>query len=316
VNKESILNIVFMGTPEYSCPSLEMLFHQDHVQIVGVYTQPPRQKNRGHTIQPSPVHDLANRLGLRVFYPKNFQNPQIVEELKQLDPDLIVVVAYGLLLPKEVLDIPKNGCINAHGSILPRWRGAAPIHRCLMANDRSTGISIMHMDEGLDTGDVISDWPHPIDEGCTYSSLSHDLSILSAHGLQETIKTIVEKGVLNSLCQPKEGVTYAHKIKKEEGLIDFSQSAWDLDARIRALNPQPGTWFFSGSDMIKIRESKPLPAQYIPTSLLVGQWFYDQSHGLLVGCGQDILQVKVLQRPNKKPLAALDFLNGYQLIKK
>ena len=305
------LRVVFMGSPEYACPSLRALHNHPLVKIVAVYTQPPRPKGRHHEMTRTPVHTLALELDLPVYHPVNFKAEEEVAIFKALQTDLALVVAYGLLLPKFILDAPRLGCINAHGSILPRWRGAAPIQRAIAAGDSLSGVSIMTMDEGFDTGDVLSYWPYPIDSNTTASTLHDALAVLSATSLIHTIESI-NQGSMKTYPQAGHGVTHAHKVMRREGLLDFRCSAWDLDYRIRAFNPSPGTWFFHNKEEIKILQARALCPIKNDIYLAVGQWHYHPQDGLFVGCGYGVLQVDILQRSNKKPLPAQDFLNGYR----
>ena len=296
------MRVVFMGTPIFSVPALVALKQAGH-DIVGVFCQPPRPANRGHKLQPSPVEEAARALGIPVYSPKTLRTPEAEETLRALSPDVAVVVAYGLILPQAILDIPVHGCLNIHGSLLPRWRGAAPIHRAILAGDACTGITTMRMDAGLDTGPMLLMEEVPILPTSTTPHLHDILSDLGARLIVETLVRL-QAGTLKDVVQPEEGVTYASKVTREEGLLDWRRSAQELERRVRALTPWPGTFFAHGGEMIKVLEAKALPLEGEATPGLV------LTSDLVIACGEGAFVPLKLQRPGRAPMALKDFLNG------
>lgn len=300
----SRLKIVFMGTPQFSVATLEKLVDADY-DVVAVYCQPPRPSGRGHKLVASPVQQKAQALGIPVFTPKSLRNEDAQAAFRSLKPDLAVVVAYGLILPKAILEIPKFGCLNIHGSLLPRWRGAAPIQRAVMAGDLQTGITIMKMDEGLDTGPMLSTDVVAITPQTTASMLHETLSIMGATLLVETLAPYVE-GTLQPCPQPETGVTYADKLSKMESCLDWTQSAEVLDRRIRALTPWPGVYFSHNGTPIKVSKAEVISEMTgTPGNVLDDQ--------LTIACGIGALRLLLLQRPGGKWLNPIEFLNGYDL---
>ena len=300
------LRVVFMGTPSFAVPILQALANAGSL-LVGVYSQPPRPKGRGYEVTFSPIHALAQSLGITVFTPPSLKTLEDQKTLNDLRPDVIVVAAYGLILPQAVLDIPPYGCINVHGSLLPRWRGAAPIQRALLAGDHETGIAIMRMEAGLDTGPVYRMAGFPIDGHDTATSLQDRLSHLGAQELLHILQQLQSGTCPLTTPQPEEGVTYAHKLTHEEGLLDWTQSAQVLDRNVRALNPWPGTFTYEADTRLKVLKAEPVSLTHAaqPGTLL--------DHQLLVACGSDALRITLLQKQGGKPLAAKDFLNGHPL---
>jgi methionyl-tRNA formyltransferase len=300
----SRLKIVFMGTPQFSVETLEKLTEANY-DVVAVYCQPPRPSGRGHKLTASPVHQKAQQLGIPVFTPKSLRNEEAQATFQALNPDLVVVVAYGLILPKAILEIPKFGCLNIHGSLLPRWRGAAPIQRAIMAGDLKTGITIMKMDEGLDTGPMLSTAIVTITSQTTASTLHDTLSTIGATLLVETLTPYL-KGTLQPLPQPETGVTYADKLSKAESCLDWGESAEALDRRIRAFTPWPGLYFNHNDIPIKISKAEVvLDMAGTPGKVLDNQ--------LTVACEKGALRLLRLQRPGGKWLSPTEFLNGYDL---
>jgi methionyl-tRNA formyltransferase len=298
------LKIVFMGTPQFSVETLEKLIEANY-DVVAVYCQPPRPSGRGHKLTASPVQQKAQQLGIQVFTPKSLRNEEAQTTFKALNPDLAVVVAYGLILPKAILDIPKFGCLNIHGSLLPRWRGAAPIQRAIMAGDLETGITIMKMDEGLDTGPMFSTATVAITPQTTALTLHDTLSTIGATLLIETLALYL-KGTLQPLPQPESGVTYADKLSKAESCLDWNESAEALDRRIRAFTPWPGLYFNHNGIPIKVNKAEVVSnTTDIPGKVLDNQ--------LTIACGKGALRLLRLQRPNGKWLSASEFLNWYDL---
>lgn len=301
----SRLKVIFMGTPQFSVATLEKLVAVH--QVVAVYCQPPRPSGRGHKLVASPIHKKAEALGIPVFTPKSLRNEAAQAQFKTLAPDIAVVVAYGLILPTAILDAPKFGCLNIHASLLPRWRGAAPLQRAIMAGDTQTGITIMKMDEGLDTGPILSRDVIEITTTTTATSLHEVLSIMGADLLLKTLAPYVE-GSLTPILQSEGGITYAEKLSKTESGLDWAQSATSLDCRIRALTPWPGVHFEHNGTVIKVSKAEVISEM----SGVPGEVLDDQ---LTIACGNGALRLQLLQRPGGKWLTPHEFLNGYDLAK-
>lgn len=302
------LRVIFMGTPEFSIPTLAEIMNKGH-EVVGVYSQPPRKAGRGGKVRKTPVHDYAESSGLEVFTPKSLKSEEQVEAFKALNADVAIVVAYGLLLPTPILEACSLGCLNVHGSLLPRWRGAAPIQRAIMAGDNATGVMIMQMDEGLDTGDILLSEHIPISETMTAGDLHDDMMIRGADLLGRALDAL-ERGSLVPTPQPKEGVTYAKKIEKAESKIDWSKSSEDIHNHIRGLSPFPGAWF-----EIEKNNEKKERIKIIRSVLPVDQVASLQNKHedeLVIECGEGAIQLIEVQREGKKPMSAKDFLNGLQ----
>ncbi len=298
------MNIAFMGTPDFAVPALAALAAAGHC-VIAAYTQPPRPAGRGQKDQPSPVQRAAERLGVPVRAPRSLRDAAAQSEFKELRADLAVVAAYGLILPKAVLDAPLRGCLNIHASLLPRWRGAAPIQRAIEAGDAESGITIMVMDEGLDTGPMLLKESVPIGADTTAGML-HDA--LAARGGKLIVRAVagLESGALVPVPQPAEGVTYAKKIAKDEARIDWRTPAFVLERRIRAFNPFPGAWFEAKGERVRVLraaicESRPAA----PGTVL------DET--LAIACGEGALRPLELQRAGKAPVAADAFLRGFPL---
>ncbi|ABC24145.1 methionyl-tRNA formyltransferase [Rhodospirillum rubrum] len=298
------LSVVFMGTPAFSVPILHALHNNPDLTLRAVYCQPPRAAGRGKKPRPTPVHAAAEALGIPVFTPARLRDAADQQAFAELAADVAVVAAYGLILPKAVLDAPRLGCVNVHASLLPRWRGAAPIHRAIMAGDRETGVTLMQMDEGLDTGAMLRIGRVAITEQTTTASLHDTLSALGAEMIGPALRDLAA-GTLSGQAQPTEGVTYAAKIDKAEARLEWRTSAAVLDRQIRALSPFPGAWFERDGERIKVlmsRVEEGVPAAP-PGQLLDNQ--------LTVACGEGAVRLLCLQRPGRGPLAADDFLRGY-----
>ena len=287
-----------MGTPEFSVPVLEALA-RDH-EVVCVYSQPPRPAGRGKKDRPSPVQAKAEALGLPVRHPVSLKTAEAQAEFAALEADVAVVVAYGLLLPQAVLDAPRHGCLNIHASLLPRWRGAAPIHRAIMAGDAETGVCIMQMEAGLDTGPVLLREVVQIGAEETTAELHDRLSTLGAAAIVRALAALP----LPAVPQAAEGVTYAAKIDKAEARIDWTRPAVEVDRQIRGLSPFPGAWCEIGGERVKLLRSRLAEGQGRPGQVL---------HGLTVACGQGGVEVIEAQREGKRPASARDILNGMQL---
>lgn len=300
------MRLVFMGTPAFSVPALEALIHAGH-EIVAVYCQPPRPANRGHKLQACAVEKAARARGLPVYNPKTLRQEDAQDVFRSHGADLGVVVAYGLILPKAILDAPTHGCINIHASLLPRWRGAAPLQRAVQAGDARAGITTMQMDEGLDTGDMLLWDSIPLTCETTTPLLHDALSDMGARLIVETLSRL-QAGTLTRHPQPEEGVTYAHKISKEEAELDWRAPAEILARQIRAFTPWPGTFFHWNGEAIKVLDAVPI--SLLSNSALPGTLL---DLDFTISCGQGALAVKRLQRPGKAPLSARDFLNGVDL---
>jgi len=295
------LRLIFMGTPEFSVPTLKALMTQG-MNVVGVYTQPPRPKGRHYHCVPSPVHEYAISQGIPVFTPLSLKSPSVQEEIFSLKPDLGVVVAYGLILPAPLLKGLPYGFLNIHGSLLPRWRGAAPIQRAIEAGDQISGVTIMKMDEGLDTGPLLSQDAWSLDKKISAGDLFSAMAIKGADLLIRTLAPYVQ-GQLVPVPQSEEGVTYAHKIMKEEAQLDWQEPAIFLERKIRALAPQPGAWFFWNGERFKVYAADVIPdIQGIPGTIL------DSS--LTIACGQGALRLKTIQKPGGKPMEVQAYLHG------
>ncbi|WNK00505.1 methionyl-tRNA formyltransferase [Thalassospiraceae bacterium LMO-JJ14] len=293
-----------MGSPDFSLPSLHALIEAGH-EVVCVYAQPPKPAGRGHRETPCPVHAEAIRLGLQVRTPGTLRDPGEQAVFRDLDLDCAVVVAYGLILPAEILEAPRLGCINVHASLLPRWRGAAPIQRALIAGDTETGVGIMKMDVGLDTGAVLAEARTPIAARETASSLHDRLADMGAELLVRTLDGYAA-GDIQPVPQPENGITYAHKLERGEGRLDFSKPAAELERTIRALNPWPGTWFEYAGERIKVAAAETVPgASGDPGSVLDGE--------LTIACGDGALRPLKVQRPGKSMTDVQAFLRGYPI---
>ena len=294
------MRVVFMGTPDFSVSALDALVAAGH-ELCCVYTQPPRPAGRGKKDRPSPVHLRAEALGIPVRHPARLRDPVDQAEFAALQADVAVVVAYGLILPQPVLDAPRLGCLNIHASLLPRWRGAAPIHRAIMAGDTETGVCIMQMEAGLDTGPVLLRLSLPISLQDTTGALHDRLSALGAAGITQALSQ------LDSLTpdpQPDVGVTYAEKIDKAEAQVDWTRSAVEIDRQIRGLSPFPGAWTMAGDTRIKLLSSRVVAGSGAPGAVL---------QGLTIACGDGAVEILRAQRPGKKAAEAEIFLNGFAL---
>ncbi|SFF79076.1 methionyl-tRNA formyltransferase [Neptunomonas qingdaonensis] len=305
------LRIIFAGTPDFAASSLAALINSEH-QVIAVYTQPDRPAGRGRKLKASPVKSLATSNDIPVFQPQSLKGSTEQAELAALNADLMVVVAYGLLLPKAVLDIPRHGCINVHASLLPRWRGAAPIHRSLLAGDAETGITIMQMDEGLDTGDMLYKSSCDIQPDDTSGSLHDRLAEIGATALIETLR-IIQMDQLNPIKQNDADACYAHKLAKQEGLIDWSDNAEDICRQIRGLSPWPIAYTILESNTLRILKASPFTeaSPVTTTETTPGTILETRKDSLLVACGNGTaLAIERLQLPGGKPLLTRDVLNS------
>ncbi|HEY0940714.1 MAG TPA: methionyl-tRNA formyltransferase [Steroidobacter sp.] len=301
------MSLIFAGTPEFSVPALEALVASRH-RVVAVYTQPDRPAGRGQQVTMSAVKQCALKHQLPVEQPQTLKDPAAVERLAQWQADLMIVVAYGLLLPKNVLDTPRLGCVNIHASLLPRWRGAAPIQRAIQAGDKETGVTIMQMDVGLDTGPMLLERVIPIGARETAATLHDRLSILGAEAVLEAIEAIAA-GTATPRQQPEDGATYAAKIRKEEALIDWSRSAMDIDRQVRAFNPWPIAETRWNGQQLRVWEAIPLDKK---TSAAPGTVVATSSDGIEVATGDGILQLTRVQAAGRKAMPAADFLRAHR----
>ncbi|MDB5975932.1 MAG: methionyl-tRNA formyltransferase [Nevskia sp.] len=301
------MRLVFAGTPDFAVPALDALHAAGHV-IVGVFTQPDRPAGRGRKLQASPVALCAEALGLAVHKPPKL-HAEAQAVLRELAPEVMVVVAYGLLLPQAVLDIPPRGCLNIHGSLLPRWRGAAPIARAVEAGDSETGITIMRMDAGLDTGPMLLLERLPLTPEMTAAQLHDALSPLGGRLIVEALARL-QRGELPEQAQPAEGMTYAKKLSKEEARVDWSQPAATLARRVRAFNPAPVAWSELDGERIRFWNARGVDAV---DSALPGTVIATDAAGLRIACGEGALLVTELQRPGGKALEAGQAVRGWAI---
>jgi methionyl-tRNA formyltransferase len=294
------MRIVFFGTPAFAVPTLSEIVGQGH-DVAAVYTQPPRAAGRGMAERKSPVHDIADRFAIPVFTPPSLKPPEEAARFADLVPDVGVVVAYGQILPRAFLDAPPSGCLNLHGSLLPRWRGAAPVQRAIMAGDTETGVMVMRMEAGLDTGPVAMSERVSIAADVTAGELADRLATLGADLMVRALAAL-SRGVLNFTPQATDGATYARKIDKAETRIDWSRPAIEVHNHIRGLSPDPGAWFDLGGDRVKVLRSTLAAGSGTPGTILDGN--------LTVACGNGAVRLLNLQRAGKGALPAADFLRG------
>ncbi|MFO1036458.1 MAG: methionyl-tRNA formyltransferase [Geminicoccaceae bacterium] len=297
------MRLVIMGTAAFGLPALRRLAASEH-EIVAVYTQPPRPAGRGQKEQRTPVHDVALELGLDVRTPVTLKDEATQQAFADLYADLAVVAAYGLLLPKPILAAPRLGCINLHGSLLPRWRGAAPIERAILAGDAETGVDIFQMEPGLDTGPVFASVRTPIGPRDTAPMLHGRLAELAADILPDTLAGIAA-GTLQAKPQATEGVTYAAKLDRGEGRLDFSSPADELDRKLRALNPRPGCFVEVRGERLNILAGEPIEATGEPGTVI--------ALPLTVACGSGALRVDTVQRAGRKAMTAAELQRGFAL---
>lgn len=289
-----------MGSPDFAVPTLDALVAAGH-EVVAAYTQPPRPKGRGKGLQPTAVELRARSLGIEVRSPKSLRGEDEQAAFAALDADVAVVAAYGLILPQPILDAPRLGCLNVHGSILPRWRGAAPVQRAIMAGDETTGITIMQMETGLDTGQMLLAREIAI-ERKNVAQLTEELAQLGA-GMM--VEVLADLSAFPSIPQPDEGVTYAAKISKDEARIDWSRSAMDLQRHVQGLAPFPGAWFEVNGERIKMLDADAVTGQGVAGEVL--------DDGLTVACGEDALRAITVQRAGKGAMPASELLRGFSI---
>ncbi|MCC0065968.1 MAG: methionyl-tRNA formyltransferase [Rhodovulum sp.] len=292
------MRLIFMGTPAFAVPALDALVAAGH-EIVCVYTQPPRPAGRGQKLRPSPVQARAEALGLCLRCPVSLRDPEALAALAALGAEAAVVVAYGLILPPAALEATKRGCLNIHASLLPRWRGAAPIQRAIMAGDGETGVSIMVMEPGLDTGPVLLRSALPIGPQDTAGTL-HDA--LAGLGARSIVATLERLDALEPQVQPAEGATYAAKIDKAEARIDWTRPAEEIDRQIRGLSPHPGAWTMLGGERVRILLGEIVPGAGAPGTPL--------DDGLTIACGSGALRLTRLQRAGRAAMEAGEYLRG------
>ncbi|HBU92656.1 methionyl-tRNA formyltransferase [Leclercia adecarboxylata] len=299
------LRIIFAGTPDFAARHLDALLSSGH-QVVGVFTQPDRPAGRGKKLMPSPVKVLAEEHGLPVFQPASLRPQENQQLVADLNADVMVVVAYGLILPKAVLDMPRLGCLNVHGSLLPRWRGAAPIQRSLWAGDADTGVTIMQMDVGLDTGDMLYKLSCPITDEDTSATLYDKLAELGPKGLIDTLQQLADNRVQPEV-QDEALVTYAEKLSKEEARLDWSLPAAQLERCIRAFNPWPMSWLEIDGQPVKVWQASVIAG---PVNAAPGTIVEANKQGIQVATVEGILNLESLQPAGKKAMSAQDLLNS------
>lgn len=303
------MRVVFLGTPEFAVPTLSELVARGH-EVVAVYTREPAAAGRGLSERKSPVHQAAENFGIAVHYPRTLRGEEAAALFRSHAADVAVVVAYGLILPKSILGIPAHGCLNLHASLLPRWRGAAPIHRAIMAGDKDTGVMVMRMEEGLDTGPVGLAERVAISENVTTGDL-HDRLMLVGADLMGRALAALERGSLSFTPQAEDGVTYANKIDKSETRIDWSKSAREVHNHIRGLSPFPGAWFEASVDgkqaRVKVLRSQLAAGGGVPGTLLDDQ--------LTIAAGTGAVKLVEVQRAGARAMSAEEFLRGAKLVK-
>jgi methionyl-tRNA formyltransferase len=298
--------LIYMGTPDFAVVPLRALLEAGH-DVLAVYSQPPRPTGRGHKVQPSPVHAFAEAQGIEVRTPRRLRGAEEQAAFAALKADVAVVAAYGLILPKPILEAPRHGCINIHASLLPRWRGAAPIQHAILAGDQASGVTIMQMDEGLDTGPMLLSESIPIEADTTASTLHDALSVVGARLIVEALKRL-EGGTLEAMPQPETGATYAGKLAREDGRLDWRNPARALERQVRALTPWPGAWFMHGGTTLKVNSATAV-------TNVVGRPGEVLDDELTIACGEGGLRPTRVQRPGKAPMTARDLLRGYALPK-
>ena len=305
------LRIIFAGTPDFAAASLKALLDSRHT-VAAIYTQPDRPAGRGRKLTASPVKTIALAHELPVLQPASLKSTDVQAELAAFEADLMVVVAYGLILPQAVLDIPRLGCLNVHASLLPRWRGAAPIQRAIEAGDKESGVTIMRMDAGLDTGPMLLTRRTPITPTTTGGELHDSLATLGGEALVEALDGLAA-GTLTATPQPVAGVTYAAKLSKAEAELDFTRPATELAAKVRAFNPWPVTWCALGSERLRLLLGEPGQRHESESAAAPGTLLTADNDALRIACGSqgsEVLRVTRAQLPGGKPLAARDLLNA------
>ena len=297
------MRLAFLGTPDFSVVALDALIAAGH-EIACVYSQPPRRAGRGKSLRPSPVHQFAEEKGIEVRTPVSVKPEDEQAAFAALDLDAAVVVAYGLILPAGILAAPRHGCFNIHASLLPRWRGAAPIQRAILAGDKMSGVTIMQMDEGLDTGPMLLRGDIPLVPGMTAGDLHDALAIMGGRLIAETL-TAADAGDLSPVVQPSEGVTYAAKISKGEAALDWRRPAIEVERAIRAFNPVPGAFFMRGGERIRLLAADVVSGRGNPGTIL--------DNAMTIACGDGAIRPTLVQRQGKRAMTPAELLNGYDL---
>ncbi len=299
------MKVIFMGTPDFAVPALKKLIESEH-KVVCAYTQPPRPADRGHKLKSSPVQQLAEENNIEVRYPTNLRDESEIKKFQNLEADIAVVAAYGLILPIGILTDCKYGCINIHPSILPRWRGAAPIQRAIMAGDRETGVGIMQMNEGLDTGDILLEKRIKLNDVYDAKMLHDELADLGADMILQTIERL-KNNTITPRIQADEGLTYAKKITKEESVINWNKSAREINNLIRGLSPYPAAYFMYKNEKIKILQAEISDSKFdFPAGKII-------DNHLTIACGEGNLSPTIVQRSGKKPMATSEMLKGFAI---
>ncbi|ATE67179.1 methionyl-tRNA formyltransferase [Rhizorhabdus dicambivorans] len=296
------MRIAFMGTPDFAVPSLEALVAAGH-RVVAVYCQPPRPAGRGKALRASPVQARAEALGIEVRFPVSLRTPEAQADFAALDLDVAVVAAYGLILPQPILDAPRLGCLNVHGSLLPRWRGAAPVQRAILAGDPTTGVTIMQMERGLDTGPMLATIETPVD-GKTAGELTDELARKGAALMVEVVADIAAHP---AVAQPEEGVTYASKIDKAEARISFREAAGQIERHVRAFNPAPGAWFEHEGERIRIHACELIDSHGLAAP---GEVIDD---ALTIECINGAIRPTIVQRAGKGAMTTAELLRGFAI---
>ena len=299
------MRIIFMGTPDFAVPTLDALVAAGH-ELVAVYSQPPRPAHRGKKETPSPVHARAAALGLPVLTPTSLRNAEAQAQFAAHDADVAVVAAYGLILPQPILDAPRHGCLNVHGSLLPRWRGAAPVQRAVLAGDTETGVGIMQMEAGLDTGPVRLEGRTPI-ANKTAGELTAELAQLGARLM---VNVLADLAGHPPHAQPEDGVTYAAKISKDEARLDWNLSAVQVERSVRAFNPMPGAWFEMGGERFKLLAAEVVPPAEAPVGVAPGTILDDQ---LGIACNPGAIRPTLIQRAGRGAMGVAELLRGFSI---
>jgi methionyl-tRNA formyltransferase len=294
------MRIIYMGTPDFAVPALDALVQAGHA-VVAVYSQPPRPAGRGKGLRSSPVHSRAEALGIEVRTPVSLKDADVQAAFAALDADVAVVAAYGLILPRAVLDAPRHGCMNIHASLLPRWRGAAPIQRAILSGDNVTGVTIMDMEAGLDTGPMRAKYITPIE----YKAAGELTAELAQAGADLMVEVLDDIALHPAMAQPEEGVTYAAKIDKAEARIDFTRPAIQVERQVRAFNPFPGAFFAYGGERFRILTAHVEHEDGAPGELL--------DDALLIGCGHGAIRPTLIQRAGKGAMTADELLRGFDM---
>jgi methionyl-tRNA formyltransferase len=306
LNDPSRLRVAFAGTPDFAVPHLRAC-RMPGIDFVAVYTQPDRPAGRGRKLVPSPVKQAAIAADIPVEQPETLKSPDVQTRLRSLDLDLLIVVAYGLILPRKVLATPRLGCWNVHASLLPRWRGAAPIQRAILAGDRETGVCVMQMEAGLDTGPVLLRRALPITDSDTGATLHDKLAALGAMALRDALQSVLDGQTLSPQPQSDEGITYAHKLDKAEARIDWIDSAIDIERKVRAFDPWPIAEADVGNDRLRIWSARALPSH---TERAAGSVISANKNGIDVATGDGVLRIREVQRAGGRRMPVGDYLNA------